>query len=156
MSALDNVLVDITVRDNFYSKDPATHGVNSDWVFTQEFYKVIDILKANGINDIHPPAPGCDGDFIDKEYSAYVEVSCGDIIVGTNYYDDKGALVDEDECSGYGTDYDVLCEVFNQVKALFDPAAIPILASSWDELEAIRVSHDEIIFSLSPDKSFDD
>lgn len=156
MSALDNVLVDITVRDNFYTRDPSKYTIGPERTFTKEFSEVVKLLTDRGIEDIYPPVPDFNADFRDKMYSEFVEVSYGDITTCTNYYDEEGNLAYEEEGSGYGFEFSQIKEIFEQVKALFDPTPIPILASSWDKVETIRISHEEVVFSLGPDKVFGD
>ena len=130
MSALDNVLVDITVRDNFYARDPSQYTIGPERTFTKEFDEVVKLLTDRGLKDVYPPMPDFNGDFHDKMYSEFVEVSCVDITTGTNYYDEDGNLANEEEGSGYGLEFSQLKEIFEQVKALFDPTPIPILATA--------------------------
>lgn len=156
MSALNSALVDIVVRDNFYARDPNEYTISPVRVFTKEFSEVVKLLNDRGFKDVYPPMPDFNGDFHNKMYSEYVEVRYGDIVTGTNYFDEEGDLVNEEEGCGYGLEFSEMKEIFEQVKALFDPTPIPILVSSWDKVEAIRVSHEEVIFSLAPDKYFEE
>lgn len=144
MQKLNNIQIEIRITEAIESDN------DGEYRFQPELKEAIQLLKNEGYTDIPPALDQYQPDRKNQEFTDYLEITLGGLNLGIIQYDEHENLVDESEEGSdvFDDDYERHRVLFDQIKNLFDPGELSWLRESWDNLWAVRIYRDCVVFTV--------
>ncbi len=141
MSKLANTMLSIS-----FDQRPNVEEELEEPLFKEEYLKTLDIFKSNNFDNLETMYDI--EDYEEGNIEAVLDVTVVGLYTLYRVTDDEGDL-EEEEVGEYDI-FDMYEHrlVFEQIKSLFDPTPIPMLAANWDKVTGISLSPTGVEFDF--------